>query len=219
MILSRRCLLAIALCIVVGLLGASCSIQSLLQDSRTSGSIPSFKPLPDGKQWTTTNLSIDVADSYCYGDAELECRRYGRLYTWESAKRGCRALGDEWRLPTEDDWRQMARQFGGAFGDSQDGGKEAYAALLIGGNSGFNGLLGGGRAFDDGQYDDLEAHGFYWTASESDPSTAWFYNFGRGGTALYRQNDGEKQMAFSVRCVRKQAGDLSPRFSITSEMH
>jgi len=41
---------------------------------------------------------------------------------------------------------------------------------------------------DDGQYARLEAHGFYWTASESDPASGWFYNFGRGGQALHRQS-------------------------------
>jgi hypothetical protein len=55
----------------------------------------------------------------------------------------------------------------------------AYKALLAGGNSGFNALLGGDRS-DDGRYARLEAHGFYWTASTSDPASGWFYNFGRG---------------------------------------
>ena len=55
----------------------------------------------------------------------------------------------------------------------------------------------------DGQYARLEAHGFYWTASDNDPSSAPFYNFGKGGQALYRQPQGEKQMAISVRCVRE----------------
>jgi uncharacterized protein (TIGR02145 family) len=195
---------AIALGIVTGLFSTSCSTPGSLQGDDTTESIPSFRTLADGKQWTTENLGIDIADSYCHGDAGRDCGRYGRLYTWESAQRGCRSLGGGWRLPTEDDWRQLARQFGGAFGDSQDGGKTAYTALLSGGESGFDGLLGGGRALD-GRYDDLEAHGFYWTASESAPATAWFYNFGRGGGVLYRQDDGEKQLALSARCVREQA--------------
>jgi len=72
----------------------------------------------------------------------------------------------------------------------------------MGGSSGFNALLGGGRGSDDGQYARLEAHGFYWTASETDPVSAWFYNFGRGGQALYRQRGGKKQMAVSVRCIK-----------------
>ena len=67
--------------------------------------------------------------------------------------------------------------------------------------SGFGALLGGGRSAT-GVYARLEAHGFYWTASESGPTTAVFYNSGKGGLALHRQGEGEKGQAFSVRCVR-----------------
>ncbi len=105
-------------------------------------------------------------------------------------------------MPTDDEWRQMAKHYGGVNEDSDDSGKAAYKALLIGGSSGFNALLGGGRS-EDGQYARLEAHGFYWTASDSGSAGAWFYNFGHGGLALYRQSDGEKPSAFSVRCVRE----------------
>ncbi len=45
------------------------------------------------------------------------------------------------------------------------------------------------------QYARLEAHGFYWTASESDPGRAWFYNFGQGSLSAqsserWREADG-----------------------------
>jgi uncharacterized protein (TIGR02145 family) len=65
-------------------------------------------PMADGKQWTVENLNVDTAGSYCYGDAPENCRRYGRLYTWESAPRACLSLGQGWRLPTDDEWRQWA---------------------------------------------------------------------------------------------------------------
>jgi uncharacterized protein (TIGR02145 family) len=157
--------------------------------------------MADGKQWTVENLNVATVPSYCYDDAEQNCRRYGRLYDWEAAQRGCRSLGEGWRLPTEDDWRQLATQYGGTSDSSEDRGKGAYTALLLGGRSGFNAVLGGGRSAA-GEYARIDAHGFYWTASESDPATAWFYNFGKGGQALHRQREGEKQDAFSVRCVR-----------------
>ena len=96
----------------------------------------------------------------------------------------------------------MTKHHGGVRDDSDDSGNAAYKALLIGGSSGFNALLGGGRS-DDGEYARLKAHGFYWTASESGPASAWLYNFGRGGLILNRHSDGEKQRAFSVRCVRE----------------
>jgi uncharacterized protein (TIGR02145 family) len=158
--------------------------------------------MPDGKEWTTENLNVDTDGSYCYGDAELNCRRYGRLYTWEAARQGCQSLGNGWRLPTDDEWRQLAKHDGGVREDSDDSGKAAYMALLNGGSSGFNALLGGSLVPDEGQYARLEDHGFYWSASESNPGSAWFYNFGKGGLSLNRHREGQKQMAVSVRCVK-----------------
>jgi hypothetical protein len=78
-------------------------------------------------------------------------------------------------LPTDDEWRQLAKQYGGVGNDSLEKGKAAW----------------------------LEAHGIYWTASVNDPTTAPLYNFGKGSQALYRGPQGQKQMAVSVRCVRE----------------
>jgi uncharacterized protein (TIGR02145 family) len=197
----RVCILAIGLSVAFGFLSISL-LRLSAQAPKASGTKHSSKRMADGKRWTTHNLDVNSMPSYCYEDAELNCRRYGRLYTWESARRVCQSLGGGWRLPTDDEWRQLARDYGGVSEDADDKGKAAYKALLAGGNSGFNASLGGGRS-DDGQYARLEAHGFYWTASESDPASGWFYNFGKGGQALHRQTGGEKQRAFSVRCVRE----------------
>jgi uncharacterized protein (TIGR02145 family) len=194
----RVYVIAIALSVAFWCIGASLGRLSA-QDQKAP---VASERMADGKQWTTHNLNVKIAASYCYEDAEENCGRYGRLYTWEAALRGCPSLGDGWRLPTDDEWRQMAKHYGGVSEDSDDKGKVAYQALLAGGTSGFNALLGGGRS-DDGRYARLEAHGFYWTASEMDPASGWFYNFGRGGQALHRQNGGEKGRAFSVRCVRE----------------
>lgn len=149
--------------------------------------------MPDGKHWTAHNLNVKTVPSYCYLDKAENCRQYGRLYTWESARQACQSLGKGWRLPSEDDWRQLAQHYGG---------ESAYEPLLKGGRAGFEALLGGGRS-QEGEYARLEAHGFYWTATESSPAGAIFYNFARGRLSLFRQTDGEKQRAFSVRCVRE----------------
>ena len=197
----RGCVISISLSIAFGSLNSSWQGLSA-QAQKASDTTYSSKRMGDGKQWTTHNLDVNTMPSYCYEDAELNCRRYGRLYTWESARRACKSLGNGWRLPTDEEWRQLARDYGGVSEDAGDKGKAAYKALLAGGSSGFNALLGGGRA-DDGQYARLEAHGFYWTASESDRANGWFYNFGKGGQALHRQSGGEKERAFSVRCVKE----------------
>jgi uncharacterized protein (TIGR02145 family) len=199
---SGKSVAAIAVAIVIGVVAAACSTEAPAEDLNVSGTVVSSKRIADGKEWTTANLNIASSSSYCYDDVEANCRQYGRLYTWESAQRVCPSLGAGWRLPTDDDWRQMATHYGGLGNDSPEKGKAAYAALQIGGTSGFNVVLGGNRSID-GKYDRLEAHGFYWTASENDPMTAPFYNFGKGSEALYRQPQGQKQMAVSVRCVRE----------------
>src|SRR5262249_15212544 len=137
-----------------------------------SGSAIDQRRMPDGKQWTTANLDVFIRPSYCYDDSDAQCRRYGRLYTWQAAQDGCRTLGDGWRLPTEEDWRRLAKFYGGISDDSTDGGTAAYAALVSGGISAFDAVLGDNRT-NDGRYERLEAHGFYWTASESEPGSAW----------------------------------------------
>ena len=156
----------------------------------------------DGKEWTTENLNLVTPDSYCYDNTERNCRRYGRLYTWAAAQGACRSLGDGWRLPTNDEWRTMATHYGGLREESADIGKAAFAALISGGGSGFNAVLGGGRSPDGAEYARADAHGFYWTASESGSGTAWFYNFGKGQQSLGRHREGEKARAFSVRCIK-----------------
>ena len=200
MTLVRVGVAAIAVAIAFGSVGGAGSPQRSAKDQNVSGTISSSKRMLDSKEWTTANLDVDASPSYCYDDAEPNCRRYGRMYTWASAQRACQSLGGGWRLPTDDEWRQMAKRYGGVSSDSVDKGRAAFTALLSGGRSGFNAVLGGNRS--DGNYARLEAHGFYWTASANDPATAPYYNFGKGGGALHRQPEGEKEMAISVRCIR-----------------
>ena len=193
--------LAIALTTLISIGAASCA-SHVQSGAGLSDRLHTSLHMPDGKEWLTENLNLDTAESYCFGDRQANCRRYGRLYTWQSVQRACQLLEGGWRLPTDDEWRQLASRYGGAYDGTENSGKAAYQALLTGGRSGFNAVLGGGRAFDDGAYDDLNAHGFYWTASEIDSAIALFYNFARGGQTLYRQPDGEKPLALSARCVR-----------------
>ena len=196
---TRIRVVAMALSIAFGSVGAGSTPRSATGQN-VPATIVSSERMADGKEWTTANLNVNVSPSYCYDDAEPNCRRYGRMYPWESAQRVCQSLGDGWRLPTDDEWRQMAKRYGGVSDDSADKGKAAFTALLSGGTSGFNAVLGGNRS--DGRYARLDAHGFYWTASDNDAGSAPYYNFGKNGQALHRQPQGEKLMAISVRCVR-----------------
>ncbi len=157
--------------------------------------------MADGKEWMARNVDVVLPGSYCYGNDPANCRKYGRLYVWAEAGRACAAAGGGWRLPTDAEWRRLAMAYGGVSADSEDNGRAAYAALLVGGRSGFAAVLGGGRA-GTGEYGRADAHGFFWTATEDGAGGVFYYNFGKGGLALHRQDGGEKARAFSVRCVR-----------------
>ncbi len=160
-----------------------------------------IKAFSGNNLWMTTNLKLNIPGSYCCDDTAANCERYGRLYTWEAAQEACGLLGVGWRLPAEEDWKQLAAPYAAIAKDSVEARKKAYQALLYTGDAQFNAVLGGGRA-PDGECRRLEAHGFYWMATEHDSSMAWFANFAKGSQALYRQRDGEKDIAFSVRCIK-----------------
>jgi len=166
------------------------------------GNLYTIKIMPDNKTWMTSNLNINIPGSYGYENAEQKSNQYGRLYTWKSAQEGCKLLGEAWRLPTNEEWQKMAKWYGGVRADSDDDGKAAYQALINGGNAAFNAVYGGLRDSADGSYARVDAHGFYWTATESDVANAWFYNFGKNGKILNRHQDGQKHMAISVRCIK-----------------
>lgn len=178
----------------------ACSPGSTLLVRDTSGQRYHVKRMPDGIEWTVENINVNLPSSLCYDNNATNCQRYGRLYFWDDAISMCKQLGDDWRLPTKDEWQRLAKHFGGAFNDSSNG-KDAYIALTAGGASQFNALLSGGGDRNN-SFRNVEAHGFYWTATEVNDSIAYFANFGKGRPALFLQNDGEKYNAFAVRCVK-----------------
>ena len=180
------------------------SICQKLNDSvvvDNDGNKYSIQLFGDGNLWMTTNLNVRIPDSYCYDNKEENCNQYGRLYTFQSAKEGCALLGDGWRLPTAEDWYRLAVSYSPGSRDSITVRKNGYQVLLVKGSSLFNAMLGGGRD-QVGNYARINAHGFYWTASETDTGTACFANFAKGSQALFIQPEGEKERAFSVRCVK-----------------
>lgn len=160
------------------------------------------KIMADHNLWLMQNLNSNVGESYCHSEKPARCTDYGRLYTFQAAVKACAMLGEGWRLPTNAEWATMATHYGGVRDQSVDGGKTAYKTLLMNGKSGFNAQLGGNRESDGKAYARFQAHGLYWTATDNGHSQAWFYNFGAGSEILNRHEDGNKQLALSVRCIR-----------------
>ncbi|MBR9922448.1 MAG: hypothetical protein GYB31_16545 [Bacteroidetes bacterium] len=156
-----------------------------------------------GLTWLGRNLSVDVEDSWCYGNSDA-CPELGRLYRWEGAQAACSKLGEGWRVPTAEEWSDLARQFGG-FQDwfSSDPEGDAVAgnkALLQGGASGLDFVLNGRRG-SNGGFEGKDQYGFYWTGTEVDEVSAVSFHVKRAGGKLYRRN-AIKRMGFLCRCVK-----------------
>jgi uncharacterized protein (TIGR02145 family) len=163
--------------------------------------------------WTKKNINIETAGSWCYKDSASYCAKYGRLYTWEAAKKACESMGDGWRLPMNQDWDHLVFQAG----DEKVAGKKLKSTR--GWNNTKNGASGNGT--DDFGFSalpggisnsgDLTPHqkhecflvgdiGYWWSASEYGTSYAYSWDMSRNYDAVY-EGRSAKELGFSVRCV------------------
>ena len=155
--------------------------------------------LKDGKIWMAQNLNFDVGEGCWYYDNDPKNgEKYGRLYTWEAAQKAC---PPGWHVPSDEEWWEMASYYGKAisFIKTRTGsdGKAAFKALIRGGSSGFNALLGGQRN-SDGDFKYLEKCGDYWSSTENGFSAAWYYGLASNLYRIYIL----KRLGFSCRCLQ-----------------
>lgn len=61
--------------------------------------------------WFSENLNYSAKNSACYGDDDMNCAKYGRLYRWAEAQSAC---PEGSRLPTQDDWETLDGSLGNA---------------------------------------------------------------------------------------------------------
>ena len=166
-----------------------------VDDPATSRTYPVFHF--GSLEWLGRNLSLQVANSWCYDDRDMNCRDYGQLYTPESAQYACSALGGGWRLPTITEWKTILRAHGGFVDENQKRvGPSPEAALinLTNDNLPFRAKTSGFRNVY-GEYMDMGVQTFYWTSTEKD---------------LYQTNYAialeEKGIGFKVTALDKKAG-------------
>ena len=55
----------------------------------------------DGLEWMSENLNYRIMGSRCLLDKNANCDKYGRLYSWNTAKEACPS---GWRLPRQQEW-------------------------------------------------------------------------------------------------------------------
>lgn len=151
------------------------------------------------QEWMAENLNYETENSYCYKDSTENCKKYGRLYTWEAALNAC---PEGYHLPTEEEFATLISNVGGketagkmlksTTGWYEDGhGVDKY---------GFNVLPAGGR-YGDGDFDYAGKSALFWSATEFDEYyadvLALSYSH-EGGSRKLADTD----IAFPVRCLR-----------------
>ena len=154
----------------------------------------------DGREWFGDNLNFKAENSYCYDDSADNCMAYGRLYTWDAAKKACPA---GFRLPNQEDFESLWTAAGADFN----------AAYLLKTTYGWKGETNGndtlkfsampaGNRFDDETYGNMNKFAFFWsdTAEEgSNDARVWFMT---NKTMGFSYSAKPKIFGFSVRCVR-----------------
>ena len=171
-----------------------------------------WKRMPDGKKWLTVNLDYwDGVDGQAGhyiqiwpydGTTSEPYEGYGLLYTYGAALTACeKAFGSGWRTPTNVDWDNLILQYDEDWdmGSSYFISTVPYDDLILGGNSGFDALLGGGRYPGGSAYLSIWGYGIYWSSTQRDIQEAWFYSF-TAGILVVRQHL-DKLYGFSCRCV------------------
>ncbi len=142
--------------------------------------------------WMAQNLDYNAGTNCCYyNDDGTNEVPYGRLYNWDGANQN---LPPNWRLPTEADWKALISSFTSP--------EAAYSALIAGGSKNFNAQLGGWGTNVGSGFIEKQSDGYYWTASETDPTDAFFIEFASEKSTIFLGSDFPLACALSVRYVR-----------------
>jgi uncharacterized protein (TIGR02145 family) len=168
-----------------------------------------------------------IIENYCYNNDVANCAIYGGLYEWSEAvqyittedAQGICPTG--WHLPTDNEFKILEGTVDSQYpvGDPVWD-EEGYRGLDAGGNlketgtthwwspntgatneSGFTCLPGGYRSSDDGIFDYLGSHNYFWSSSQNDDYSTW----GRGiyySDAIVDRFTTDKGNGLSVRCLK-----------------
>jgi len=176
--------------------------DGLLIDSRDG---KKYKITTIGKHiWMAENLSYNAKDSKCYNDENSNCKKYGRLYSWETIKENL--CPDGWRLPSNADWNALVNFAGG----EKNAGNKLKAKS--GWNNSGNGsddygfaALPGGHASREGKFSYMGDLGLWWNdnpKAHSEFASNWYIN-ARGNAKNNDFFDAFESNFSSIRCIKK----------------
>lgn len=180
-------------------LSAAFVSAGMIKDSRDN---QTYKTVQIGNlEWMAQNLNFkDDEESWCYGKKVANCKKYGRLYTWDAAASSCPT---GWRLPSAAEFDILwsasgSKDEAGAKLKSKSGWKSGNGEDAFG----FAALPGGFWVDDeDSGFTQEGSSAYFWSGSEVNETTANYVSLDGGSSAAAWQEI-DKYTGFSVRCVR-----------------
>lgn len=158
-----------------------------------------YKTVQIGKQiWMAENLNIEIDGSSCYNNQLYNCEKYGRLYSWEAAKKIAEQI-EGWHLPTNDEWDELYKTLG-AKGNIHLDSKNIGYELKVGSPSGFDALLGGYWNVG-GSFEFLNIYAYFWSASAYASGQALYRRLSEW-TWRVKPHKGVHLYRFSVRLIK-----------------
>ena len=155
--------------------------------------------LRDGKTWLAENFNFDTGEGCSFYDNDPENgKKYGRLYTWEAAKKAAPA---GWHLPSDEEWSSMINLYGGFSKDESHQENSTFQSLVSGGDSGFAATFGGERDHNNA-FDFIDIFGTYWGATKSPMNTVWTFRFVPVTNKVYRHDANTDMYALSCRYIK-----------------
>jgi uncharacterized protein (TIGR02145 family) len=170
-----------------------------------------------GAWWLAENIDIEEQGRMpggVMGERSYTCENarspYVRVYTWGAARHVAALMAERlegaWRMPSDEDWRQMLMTLGGYcdriakkfVGENPQGARDFFLNRA-GANSCFNrGLM---RCHSH-KVHYMSWQGVYWSASGAGLSSQeiWCYAFTNGRYGIYRFN-GYRRNAYALRLV------------------
>ena len=167
--------------------GENCEACETMTDSH-DGTV--YKTIKIGEQiWMAENLNVVMEDSWCYENKPDNCKKYGRLYSWDMAMSAC---PEGWHLPSKDEFEILIKTAGPKAGKTQKS------------KSGQNKDGAANYGYSESPNRSNENVGFterYWTSTKMSDSLVYFV-FLNNGYEFAVMNLKEASLGLSVHCIK-----------------
>jgi len=133
-------------------------VQNIPKTGKTNDA-KQYKTVKIGNQvWMAENLNYKTGKSWCFEDDDFYCKKYGRLYDWNTATKVCPA---GWHLPSDSEWNKLESSVGKNIASTLSALKGGWRD-----NDAYEYTLERQRSGERiGRWGNLDENGFWWTST------------------------------------------------------